>query len=231
MKTLLLLLFAFNYCTGMYAQKEKFVTVKEGNNIIDVLTTSEVLHYPDFINGKVIFRNGTRAEAKLNYNRIFDEIHFIDPKGDTLAIIDEMNIKHVLVGNDTFYYNSGGYLRLLSSNNLVKLAIKQVWTIANTRQIGALNSTNNSVGMTSYTSYQQGGRLYDLTVNADLVLKKVEQYYFGDNNNHFVIASKKNLQLLFPKEEEPIARYLKNNKINFSSKDDLEKVMQFLKLL
>ena len=197
---------------------------------MDVLPTSDIFFYPHFTSGKVFLRDGTNAEAKLNYNRLVDEMHFINPNGDTLALANEKNIKYVAIGNDTFYYD-GGYVRLLSAGNFVKLAVKQVWTISDTRQIGAYNTTNNSVSMLSYTSINEGGRVYDLTVHEDVILTKVELYYFGDSYNHFVIAGKTNLLMLFPKEQRRIGMYFKENKINFNNKDDVEKIVQFLEHL
>jgi hypothetical protein len=227
MKFFLLLLFTSIYYTGLFAQKKTFVTVKAGSNIMDIFSAAEVFYYPDFTNGKVFLREGTQTGAKLNYNRLVDEMHFIDPKGDTLALADEKNIKYLVIGNDTFYYDDG-YVRLVSGGNIVKLAVKQVWVVSDARQLGAYNSTNSSVSISSFTSYNEGGRLYDLTVNEDIVLKKVEQYYLGDNYNHFVLAGKKNLLMLFPKDERRIEIYLKENKIDFTNKDDLDKLMYFL---
>ena len=230
MKTLLLLSFALVYGTGLFAQKRTLVIVKEGRNIMDVLSAAEVFYYPQFTYGKVFARDGTGKEAKLNYNRLVDEMHFIGLKGDTLALADEKNIKNVVIGNDTFYYD-GGYVRLLSAGKLMKLVVKEIWVISETRQRGAYNSTNNSVSITSFTSYNQGGRLYDLTVNADVVLKKTEHFYLGDNYDHFVLAGKKNLWPLFPKEQSRIEKYLKENKISFTDKDDLVNLVQFLEPL
>src|SRR3712207_5371463 len=122
MKTPLLLLFALTYGTGSFAQKKTFLIVKAGENIMDVVPAPEVFYYPQFTSGKVFFRDGTGVEAKLNYSRLVDEMHFIGPKGDTLALANEKNIKHVAIGNDTFYYD-GGYVRLLSAGPLVKLAV------------------------------------------------------------------------------------------------------------
>jgi len=230
MRVFLLLMVALIYCTGLFGQKNTVVTVKAGSNIMDVLSAADVFYYPDFTNGKVCLREGTQTGAKLNYNRLFDEMQFVGPKGDTLAVADEKNIKYIVIANDTFYYDKG-YVRLISGGSLVKLVMKQVWMVAEARQIGAYNSTNNSVSVTSFTSYNEGGRLYDLTVNEDIVLKKVEAYYFGDNYNHYVLAGKKNLLLLFPKDQERIEMYLKENKIKFTNKDDLDKIVHFLEHL
>ena len=197
---------------------------------MDVLPMSEIFFYPEFTNGKVFLRDGKLSETKLNYNRLVDEIHFIGQKGDTLALDGETNIKFIAVGNDTFYY-AQGYLRVLSPGNAIKLATREVWIISETRQIGAYGSTNNSVSMISFKSMQEGGRLYDLVVNEDIVLKKQTKYYFGDHFNQFLPATKTNLLTLFPKEEQRIGKYLKENRINFNDKSDLEKTVQFVEQL
>lgn len=81
MKGLLLLLSALLVQTVLLAQKKTYVEIKAGSKIMDVLTTADVLFYPQFTDGNVFFRDGTTVGAKLNYNCLFDEIHFIDPKG------------------------------------------------------------------------------------------------------------------------------------------------------
>jgi hypothetical protein len=209
------------------AQKKKFVTVKAGNNIMDVLPTSEVFLYPQFTSARVFLRNNSAAEAKLNYSRLVDEMHFIDQKGDTLALDNETDVKYIVAGNDTFYYDEG-YVRVVTTGSFAKLAIREVWVVARTRQLGAYNSTNNSVNMLSFKSLEEGGRLYDLVVNEDVILKKEEKYFFGDNFNQFVTATKANLLMLFPKEQQRIGTYLKENKINFYDKAHLEKTVQFV---
>jgi hypothetical protein len=230
MKSFLLLLFALTCYTELFAQKSKIVTVRAGTNIMDVLSPADVFYYPHFTSGKVFFRDGTVTASKLNYNLLVDEMHFINENGETLALANENNVKYIVINNDSFYYNHG-YLRLLASGAVSKLVVKQIWIISDARPVGAYNTTNNSVSITSYATMNEHGRLYDLAIDEDLVLKKVEQFYFGDNYNHFVLADKKNLLTLFPKEQERLEMYLKENRINFTKKDDLEKIVQFLEHL
>jgi len=64
MKALLSLLLTLTSCTALVAQKNTFVTVKAGTNIMDVLSTADVVYYPDFTNGVILF--GTELPHKLN---------------------------------------------------------------------------------------------------------------------------------------------------------------------
>src|SRR4030095_15977959 len=105
MKPSLLLPFTLIYYMGLFAQKNKVVTVRAGTNIMDVLSAADVFRYPRFTSGKVFYKDGTATEATLNYNYLVNEMHFISPKGDALALANENNIKYISIGNDSFYYN------------------------------------------------------------------------------------------------------------------------------
>src|ERR1041384_1024475 len=92
------------------SQRPKTYTVPAGVDVKEIVPVKEIFQYPNFIQGVVVFRDGTSAPGKLNYNRLVAELQFIDPKGDTLSLANEKNILIALVGTDTFYYNEG-YVR------------------------------------------------------------------------------------------------------------------------
>jgi len=230
MRSLLLLFIILITYTDLSAQDSTFVTIKTGQNVKDVLTPSDIYHYPQFTNGKVFLRDGSMAVGKMNYNRLYGQMLFINPIGDTLALADEKNIKFIVIDKDTFYYD-GGYLRLMANGGVVKLTEKQIWVLADIRKIGTHNRPTTTVAVTSFSSYTDGrdaAKSKDLIMNEDVVLRKETQYYFGDKYNLFVPASKKGLLQVFPKEQRGIDNYLKENKVNFNKKEDVEKLYQFL---
>jgi len=230
MKALLLLFFILIGYLNLSAQDSTLVIIKTGNKIMDVLTSTDIFYYSQFTNGKVFFRDGTKGAAKMNYSRLFDQMLYIDPKGDTLALADEKTIKFITVDLDTFYFDEG-YVRLVAGNNVVKLAEKQIWVMADIRKIGTHNKSTTTFAVESFSTYTNGSdaaKSKELILNEDIVLRKETQYYFGDEYNHFVRAGKKRLLLLFPKEQQGIENYLKENNVNFDKKEDLEKLAQFL---
>ena len=230
MRSPLLLFFILIGYADLSAQDSTFVTIKTGQSVKDVLTSADIYHYPQFTNGKVFLWDGTKAAGKMNYNRLYGQMLFINPIGDTLALADEKNIKFIVIDKDTFYYD-GGYLRLMANGGVVKLTEKQIWVLADIRKIGTHNRPTTTVAVTSFSSYTDGrdaAKSKDLIMNEDVVLRKETQYYFGDKYNLFVPASKKGLLQLFPKEQQEIDNYLKENKVNFNKRDDIEKLYQFL---
>jgi hypothetical protein len=230
MKEILLLFIILVGHSDLPAQDSTIVSIKAGYRVKEVLSPSQIYYYPQFIYGKVFLKDGSRAGAKLNYTRLYDQMLFIDPKGDTLALADEKTIKFIVVDKDTLYFDEG-YVRLISNYGEVKLAEKQLWVVADVRKMGTHDTPKNTVAITSVGNLADpAGRAksYDFLLNEDIIIKKEIQYYFGDEYNHFARASKKRLLLLFPKDQPGIENYLKENKVDFDNKSDLEKLAQFL---
>jgi len=230
MKALLSLLFVLISYSDLAAQDSTYITIKAGNRISDVLTTADIFYYPQFTSGKVFFKDGSRAAAKLNYTRLHDQMLFIDSKGDTLALANEKTIRFIAIDQDTFYYDEG-YMRIIADNGFVKLAEKQIWVVADIRKIGTHNTQKSTVAITTLSNYNDEttrAKSHDLLLNEDMVIRREAHYYFGDEYNRFARSGKKKLLLLFPKDELRLENYLKENKVNFDKKEDLEKLAQFL---
>ena len=230
MKALLLLLFILIGYSDLSAQDSTLVTVKTGERIEDILKSSDIFFYPQFIYSKILFKDGKVADPYMNYNRLYDQMLFINDKGDTLAVTDVKNIEFIVNDWDIFFYN-GGYLRLVADDTVIKLAEKQIWEVADIRKMGTFNTPTNTVAITSVGYFSDGrdaAKSKELILNAETLLRKETQYYFVDKYNHFVRASKKKLMDLFPKDEQRIENYLKENKVKFDKKDDLEKLCKFL---
>ena len=183
-------------------------------------------------NGEVFFKGGTKAKGKVNYSRLFDQMLFIDGKGDTLALAEERTIKFIAVNKDTFYYDEG-FVRIIADNKFVKLAEKQLWVVTDIRKPGPHNTSTSTIGVTSVRTFRQGNDAVrnPLKLDEDIVLRKETRYYFGDEYNHFIRASKKGLFELFNKKQRGIENYLKENKVNFDKRDDIEKLFQFISKL
>jgi len=233
MKALLLLFFTLIGYIDTSAQDSTLVTIKTGEKVTDVLKSSEIYYYPRFIYSKILFKDGTVADPYMNYNRLYDQMLFLNEKGDTLALTDEKNIEFIVNDWDIFYYNKG-YMRLIADDSVIKLAEKQVWEVADIRKMGTHNRPTTTVAITSLSHFSNGrdaAKSKELIMNEEIVLRKETEYYFGDKYNNFIRASKKSLLNRFHKEQRSIENYLNENKVNFDKKDDLEKLCQFLRQL
>ena len=227
MTKLCLPLFGLLFYTYCIAQSTETITVKTGTSISEGVPAPDLYQYPQFVNGMVYFRNGTSSGAKLNYNRFLDEMQFLNTTGDTLTLDNEETIKLIIANNDSFYYDHG-YFMVISSNNSLKLAIKQGIKILDKQKTAAYDMSSSVSSIRNVNSYSSEDRIYNVGVTEDVVLRREIQYYFGNKFNQFVVANRKNLLDLYPKHGYEIKKYLKETAIGFQNKGDLEKLLQFL---
>ena len=227
MKVFLLIIITFCFYNSSYTQSNNSFVVKAGTTINESVPPADLYEYPEFKNGTVFFYSEPNAEAKINYHRFLGEMQFIALNGDTLTIDNEETIRLITIDKDSFYYNKA-FIKLIGNNNAGKFGVRQSLKIDAIRKQGAYNTTSSVSSIRSVNAQSYGGRMVKLLVNEDVLLSKEEQYYFGDQFNHFVPANKKTVLEVFSKHEGAIRKYLKENKVSYTSKDDLQKLFHFI---
>src|SRR6478609_7956182 len=70
------------------AQTEKMYAVKIGEVPDQVIPREAIYLLPAFTQGSAFFKNGSSSKQRFNYNSLLDEMHFINERGDTLAIAE-----------------------------------------------------------------------------------------------------------------------------------------------
>jgi hypothetical protein len=224
MKVLLLFILAYSFSANA---QDSTIIVKAGMSINESVSKTDMYEYPQFVYGKVFFKPGDSSTGRLNYNKLVDQMQFIDFKGDTLNIADPATIKSISINRDLFYYDNG-YVKLIEESNTIKLATKQTLRFVGKEKTGAYNTASSTTAINTYSSFISDGKEYKVVPGENLILKKQTQYYFGDKYNHFTLANKKNMPRLFPKQNAALTAYLKENDVDFTNREDLEKLLQYL---
>ena len=211
------------------AQKRKTYTINPGVKATEVIPADELFLYPNFTTGKVYFKTGTNSPGLLNYNFLLAEMQFIDPKGDTLSLADEITIGYIAFTRDTFYYDNG-YLKFIRNSGEFKLAQKQFFVLANKEKIGAMGIKTSSSSIDTYTRLPGNNRFKSngLVAQEVLTLARYDLYYFGDKFNHFKRLNKKNLIEAYPAKAKEIRDYFKENSLKETKEQDLVKLMESL---
>ena len=127
---------------------------------------------------------------------------------------------------DTFYYHND-YLEMILSGPL-RVYLKQHVVIKDILKKGAFGTTNRNSAIESYSYVVSGNVSYDLIPDEDLVLQKISKYYYSTSVNDFIQFNRKNIIQILPGKEDVIKNYLKSNKIDFESGDDLLRLAGFL---
>jgi len=210
------------------AQRPKTYTVPAGVEVKEIVPANEIFQYPQFVQGLVIFKDGTSAPGRLNYNRLIAEIQFIDPKGDTLSLANEQMIRTAIIGTDTFYYNDG-YVRQLAGGSRVKIG-ERIAFKEYIQKPGAYGLSSATTA-TNNLSVLLNRRSVDLNVSQELVLVKNINYLIGDKYNAFVAAEKNVILKMFPDNRSAIEDFIEKNKISFIKPDHMVQLGKFLDTL
>jgi len=204
----------------LFAQKHEPVTVKAGSSLKDYFSFTERYLYPEFTQGQGFFKNDRVISLKFNYNLLSDEIEFIQSK-DTLIIAKKEQINSIVIAQDTFYYHDA-YLQKILSGPL-SVYVKRRLEIKDIRKQGGMGQENRSSSIDSYTSllYDNGKLSVDLKIANDLILQKTETYFYSISGYDFIPFTKKNITKIMQGKEDRIKDYIKTNRIDFDSREEL----------
>ena len=207
------------------AQERTTFKVNPGEKIIDVVPRNELYSYAGFTPGKIHLKNGTLAEALVNYNIYYNNFEFIGPKGDTLEIANEELVKMITVIKDTFYYDKT-FVKVIADYGELLLAKKQYFT-SNRQNIGAMGTTTaSSTDVYNRLSLDHGIAM-NLTLQQLLTLRKTEALFIGNKFGYFLPVNKKNLMEMYNNRSKEVSAYLKENSIHLSKEDDLKLLMAY----
>jgi hypothetical protein len=228
MKTPLLLLSLLGSYTVALAQNPTIIRVKAEENLKNAIPLKDQFRYPEFRPGTVSFFNGTSVDTRLNYNLMTKEMQFINPRGDTLTLANEYTIKKMDIDKDLFLFNSkAGYLEVLGDYDQVRLATNQMLIQVRGEKMGAYNQSSGVSSINSIKSFaDQNGKVQQLVNKADLLFAKKDAFYFIDKNGNVFPATRASLLKLFPSQKKELDSYIREHKISFIDRSDLEKVLQ-----
>ncbi len=228
MKTFTILIFSvLLFSMNLSAQNNRIILAKAGTKITDYYPYNERFLYPEFVPGQVFFKNGTVNTVNLNYFYITGEIEFLQGT-DTMFISKKKDLLNV-VAQDTFYFDNG-YIRVLSGGE-IKLGLKQYVKLKDVLKEGAMGTVNRVSSIDTFNSVWADGNSFGLIPNENIEVQMTLEYYLFKPDNGFVHFNKKNVQQLFPEYSDKIKSYIKSNKVNFDSRNDLMKFTDFLRSL
>ena len=210
-----------------FAQQE-IKTVASDQEINQVLTVKDLYKYPQFKQGKVFFRDGNIADAKLNYHKLFEQFLFVNENGDSLAVGNPETIKVIVIDRDSFYFEKGSFYEMIHTYKNVQLLRKQVLKEIDQQKNGAYGSsyTNNST-VAGKKIYTEDGTPR-LNVGESTLFLQSTEYYISYKHDDFLPATKKNIEKLFASNAKQVKEFIKNNSIDVSKEESLKKLMVFI---
>ncbi|MEJ8816828.1 hypothetical protein [Lacibacter sp. H407] len=227
MKSILLIVLLLTYLSP-FAQTQKKYTIQPGESLLEIVPKNEMYEYPGFQEGVVYFRNGVRSKARLNYNFINEEILFVSPDNDTLTILNPNEVKSVNIGSDQFFYATNRFVKLDTVIGDIKIGVAGFFVVVGKRKVGAYGSTTDG-GTDSYGSFVTPANVkLDLVPNIVTTIARRNALFIGNKFNQFITVTKKNIFSLYPEKEAELVKYLNNTKVDFTSRQHLVQLIEYM---
>jgi hypothetical protein len=207
--------------------QRKTYKVQPGVKIIYALPPEEVFEYPNFVQSEIYFKKGHSGLARLNYNALYGEIQFIDPRGDTLSLDDEATVKFIVILSDTFYFDKL-FVKQVKAFGEVRLAKRTYFKLVNSQKLGGFGETTGG-SVDTYDRISSQGTFKDLVAKEILTLAKDSALFLADRYRHLTRVSKKGLQSFYEGKESQLAAYLNENKVNYNNEADITRLMEYMK--
>lgn len=222
LSTICAVLFMFSCLPAQYY---KTITVKAGTKIIEKFPANVRYQYPQFTDGQVYMKNGGVSPNMLNYNMLLGEIEFLQ-SSDTMIISKKKDMSYVTVALDTFIYRSG-YLQVIYSGT-IKVCLRDKIKLKEVVKIGAMGQPNRNSQVDSFNSISLEGNFQQLIPTEDYVFQRTLEFYLLTSSGELIEFRKKNVLSLYQDKETEIQKYLKSNKVNFESQQDILRFADFL---
>lgn len=215
-----------------YSQKTKYYTIEPGENILKIIPKADFYEYSQFEKGYVYFWNGVKSTSPLNYNFIHEEIYFLDNKGDTLAMSNPEEVKMLTIGNDIFYYADKRFVKSDTVIGETKLATATFFTLVSNRKIGAFGTTRDAAYSDSRGTFVMITER-DLNIVPQVVttIARQQALYIGNKFNRFYPVNKKNVFGFYTEKHTELKRYLKENKVDFASRQQVINLIVYMSKL
>jgi hypothetical protein len=202
-------------------------TARAQQYTIDDITQSVFL-YPDFLPGKLLYKDKSEKKISINYNTLFQQMIFVKDTGllalDNIPAIDTVFIDTLkFVPVDTIFYE----VRLQGS--ALPLFIKYETELTKAAPPTPYGGTSQTGAIDNLRTYRYSvATPYQLKVPDNYNLKKIATYYIKPGNRLIRLKNSKQVRELYPANEKPISRFIKENHIEFGKTYDMEKLVLFI---
>jgi hypothetical protein len=181
--------------------------------------------FDNFSTGTVKMKAGNKYTANLNYNMVEEEMIF-EQKGNYMALSDIKNIDTVIVQKRVFVPVGEVFYEVICAGKVPffiqhKARYSQVGTPT---AYGMTSPTNSSVKV---NSVRNANTFRSIEVPENVTISPSDVNWVSKDGIMDKFSGEKNFLKLFPEKESELKSFIKENKINFKTREDLIKLGKY----
>jgi hypothetical protein len=178
--------------------------------------------FPEFQDARVVLKNGTSGNTKLNYSLVTNRFVFIDAADNNLIkeFSNPSQIGTITIGNRTFQPAPGGEAIEIVQFERPAIFVQYTGKSTDRGTKSAYGGRSNTSSIQSLDRIAGSGAIYRLEGDDRFIITGVDKIYqIGVGNNRMKsFVTLKQLQKIFPKKLTPaIEEYAVEKSIDFNS--------------
>jgi len=184
--------------------------------------------FEDFQQGIVFYKDGKRFNVKVNYNLVTRDFMFLDEQNDNrmLEFAEPEMISLVKVNERNFLYDNREVSEVIQSEPFISVQYRG-FVKAKGKNAG-YGGRSETAAIESHSGIYRDGQLYKFDMEASHELGRVTKTYqivYKKKRQSF--TNEKSFLKIFSRESDTLKQYIKENKINFNSIDDVIFVVNY----
>lgn len=190
-----------------------------------------IFHYilPEFTRGTVLMKDGTRNQALLNYNTATEEMIF-DQNGQKLAFaeITLNQLDTVFIQDRKFVLLDNKKFAEIIHQNGYKLLMQYKCRIIPPGKPAAYGGTSETSSVTSYSSWSESGRIYQLELPDDFKVNTSFVYWLDNGAGWKSFSSMGQIKRFYNKQKALYNKYIKENKVDFKDSESIIDLIHYM---
>ena len=187
------------------------------------------LLFPAFTKGIIKMKAGNTYSAILNYN-IVDEEMLFDQKGTYMVLEKPEEIDTVFMHNRKFVPVGKVFYEVVVQGP-VSLYIQHKGRYASVAGNTAYGMTSHTLRPTNVNVIRSGNQVRNLDLPDNVKITPATAYWLKADDEMKKFATAKQLLKLLPSQKAEVSSFIKNNKINIKSREDLIRLGNYCTVL
>ena len=185
--------------------------------------------FPEFTEGIVLMKDGTKQVEELNYNALSENFAF--KKDENILALSKSvinKIDTIYIANSKFIRKDNVFLELLLKSD-VELYLEYKCNLeSSTEASSGYGGTSQTTSGRTVSSIENRGNLYDLELPEMYKVKPYKQYWINKDSTITVMKSLSQLKKRYKDQKKDIKTYKKSNNIDFNMPQSVVKLIEHL---
>lgn len=196
------------------------------SNVLGADNTSHYL-FPAFVKGTVLLKSGSAKEAKMNYNKVTEEMVF-DQNGKYLAISNISDVDTVVLSGRKFIPAGTGFYEVLVNAPITLFAQYKAKLLPKKEESSALGASSPTASSATYSVLLANNRgIYELKLSEDVEVVDNSGFLILHNSALSGFSGKKQFLKLFPDKSSQLEQFIKENKLDMGNPEHLVKLVTY----